>query len=241
MPTNAQLTITLLRLGEARKAPLPPPLSSSEPAANDVKPLDDEHIDNLPTDDTAEIADAMHPHTPPASSDDEEKTPDEKKHHPGRKIISFFKGTTKTGVNTSLSADPLKAKMGNKKAQNRLGAVPPSKAPAPEGGPVTFPARHGGKRGVIELLPSGDLQFTFEKKNERLFSMPIGKIKELRKTGGLGWKSKLVVGWSLDRDVIDGIEIVDDAGQSWLLTAVHLRDELFNRLIAMGTQKWESW
>jgi len=25
------------------------------------------------------------------------------------------------------------------------------------------------------------------------------------------------------------------------LTAIYLRDELFNRLVAMGGQKWESW
>jgi hypothetical protein len=45
----------------------------------------------------------------------------------------------------------------------------------------------------------------------------------------------------MDRNVVDGIQIVDMQGKEWLLTAVEMRDELFNRLIAMGGQKWESW
>jgi hypothetical protein len=66
-------------------------------------------------------------------------------------------------------------------------------------------------------------------------------IRELKKVGGLGWKSKLVVGWSMGRNVVDGIRIVDTHGKEWLFTAVKMRDELFNRLVAMGGQKWESW
>ena len=225
-------------MGEARKAPLPPPLSSSGAPAHEVKPLDDEQVENLPSDDPDEIVDAARPHTPPETDEENDK---KAKHHKGKRLINFLKGATKTGVNTSLSTDPIKASVGSKKAQNRLGAVPPSCKPQPKSGPVEFPARSHGKRGVIELLPSGDVRFRFEKKGGILFEMPIGAIRELKKTGGLGWKGKMVVGWSLDRDVLDGIEIVDLEGKRWLLTAVHLRDELFNRLVAMGQQKWQSW
>jgi hypothetical protein len=59
--------------------------------------------------------------------------------------------------------------------------------------------------------------------------------------GGLGWKSKLVVGWATDRDIADGLVIIDEKGNTWRLTALALRDELFNRLIAIGHQMWESW
>lgn len=55
----------------------------------------------------------------------------------------------------------------------------------------------------------------------------------LKKIGGLGWKSKLVVGWALDREVADGLEIVDKKDNHYIVTAMVLRDELFNRLIAM--------
>ena len=50
-----------------------------------------------------------------------------------------------------------------------------------------------------------------------------------------------MVGWATDRNVADGLEIIDKNGTSWKLTAIGLREELFNRLIAMGGQKWESW
>ena len=74
-----------------------------------------------------------------------------------------------------------------------------------------------------------------------VFSVAIGDIKEIKKIGGLGWKAKLVVGWAMDREIADGIEITDREGGKWTLTAIYLRDELFNRLVAMGGQKWESW
>jgi len=54
-------------------------------------------------------------------------------------------------------------------------------------------------------------------------------------------KAKLVVGWALSREIADSLEILDKQGNRWVLTAMVLRDELFNRLIAMGGQKWEAW
>lgn len=59
--------------------------------------------------------------------------------------------------------------------------------------------------------------------------------------GGLGWKTKLVVGWATSREIADGIIIIDKRGNSRHLTAIGLREELFNRLIAMGNQVWEAW
>jgi hypothetical protein len=74
-----------------------------------------------------------------------------------------------------------------------------------------------------------------------VWSVPVAEITELRKIGGLGWKAKLVVGWALDREIADGIEILDKQGNSYILTAMVLRDELFNRLAAIDGQKWEAW
>lgn len=68
--------------------------------------------------------------------------------------------------------------------------------------------------------------------------LPFNRLKKL---GGLGWKAKLVVGWALDRELADGVEIVDKNDNHYIVTAMVLRDELFNRLIAMGGQKWEAW
>lgn len=73
-----------------------------------------------------------------------------------------------------------------------------------------------------------------------MWSIAIADIAELKKVGGLGWKAKLVVGWALEREVADGMEILDRQGNQYAITAMLLRDELFNRLVAMGGQKWEA-
>lgn len=65
--------------------------------------------------------------------------------------------------------------------------------------------------------------------------------KELKKVGGFGWKTRLIVGWATNREIADGILIVDKDGNEKLLTAIALREELFNRLVAMGNQMWEAW
>lgn len=51
----------------------------------------------------------------------------------------------------------------------------------------------------------------------------------------------MVVGWATDREIADGILIADKYGSQKQLTAIALRDELFNRLIAMSHNMWESW
>jgi hypothetical protein len=66
-------------------------------------------------------------------------------------------------------------------------------------------------------------------------------MQEIKKVGGLGWKTKLVVGWATDREIADGLLIVDKGGNQKQLTAIALREELFNRLIALGKQMWEAW
>jgi hypothetical protein len=66
-------------------------------------------------------------------------------------------------------------------------------------------------------------------------------MQEIKKVGGLGWKTKLVVGWATDREIADGLLIVDKDGNQKQLTAIALREELFNRLIALGKQMWEAW
>ena len=47
------------------------------------------------------------------------------------------------------------------------------------------------------------------------------------------------MGWATGRDVVDGLEVVDRFGVRRVVTAVKGRDELFNRLVAMGGKCWE--
>jgi hypothetical protein len=57
----------------------------------------------------------------------------------------------------------------------------------------------------------------------------------------LGWKSKIIVSWATDKEIADGIIIRDKEGREYHITAIALRDPLFNRLIAVGEQMWASW
>lgn len=67
------------------------------------------------------------------------------------------------------------------------------------------------------------------------FSIQIDDIAELKKLGGLGWKSKLIVGGVLGMEVIDALSVVTRDGQTTTITALPRRDELFNRLIALSS------
>ncbi|KAI4734174.1 hypothetical protein E4T50_15280 [Aureobasidium sp. EXF-12298] len=263
VPTNAQLTITLLRIGEANKAPLPPPPHSKEPPPDVPAEITDEHLRatgaDWPLNATQEELDAAMAHDPTTAHEtagaDIDHSKDSKHGKKGHKLVSFFKGTIKGTVETALGADKLKAKAGSEPSKQRLGAIPKSKDYNVDG-PVDFACRFHGKRGhtIISTrtaIPS--VSFTLDKKVAELGSLgreeelhpvwtvPIADIKELKKVGGLGWKAKLVVGWALDREVADGMEIVSKTGEVFTITAMALRDELFNRLVAMGGQKWEAW
>ncbi|KAF2745103.1 hypothetical protein M011DRAFT_447932 [Sporormia fimetaria CBS 119925] len=265
VPTNAQLTITLLRIGEANKAPLPPPPHTNTPPPERPADVNEDELraagGGPPLNATdAELNEAMS-HDPLAkqdtisSSDSDIAASKEKKHgKAGSKFLSFFKGTVKGGVETTLETDKLKAKVGNHHARNRLGAVPPKNADLTSG-PVEFKCRFDGKKGHVYIATKATIpcvafstDSTIEKigTKERedlhpVWSIPVAEISELKKVGGFGWKAKMVVGWAMDREVADGLEILERSGRRTRVMAVPLRDELFNRLVAMGGQKWESW
>ncbi|KAH9871818.1 hypothetical protein J1614_006075, partial [Plenodomus biglobosus] len=262
VPTNAQLAITLLRVGEANKAPLPPPPHVAN--APPEKPIEiSEHElratgADWPLNATQEELDEAMAHDPNVAhetgGEDIDQAKDTKHGKKGSKILNFFRGTVKGGVETTLTADKVKAKTGSTHAKNRLGAVPP-KGVDLTSGPVEFICRHDGKKGHAYITTKATIPciaFSTDKTIEKigsvdredlhpLWSIPIGDISELRKVGGFGWKAKLVVGWAMGREVADGLVITTRAGDNVRLTAMPLRDELFNRLVAMGGQKWECW
>lgn len=263
VPTNAQLTITLLRIGEANKAPLPPPPHIDHPPPE--KPVDVSEQElratgaDWPLNATqAELDEAM-AHDPltahETGGEDIDKAKDS--NHGGKKgnkIVNFFRGTVKGGVQTTIGADKVKAAAGSQHAKNRLGAVP-SKNADMTSGPVEFKSRYDGKKGHLYITTKATIPciaFSTDSTIEKIgsvnredlhpiWSIPVGEIKEIRKVGGYGWKAKLVVGWAMGREVADGIVITDRKGVETRLTAMPLRDELFNRLVAMGGQKWECW
>ncbi|KAI9689787.1 MAG: hypothetical protein M1822_009669 [Bathelium mastoideum] len=256
VPTNAQLTLTLLRIGEANKSPLPPPPRSQEAPPDEPAHVDNEQLQAIGAS-PEDIEQAIQPdpevahETGGADIDQSKETGHGKR---GSKILGFFKGTTKASVETALGADKVRAKVGSQPAKNRLGAIPNPKD-NPLSGPIDFKCRYKGKKGWAYISTRATIpcvSFTVDHSVEKIgtqdredlhpvWSVPVADIKELKKMGGFGWKAKLVVGWALDREIADGLDIVDRKGQTWTLTALPLRDELFNRLVAIGGQKWESW
>jgi hypothetical protein len=260
VPTNAQLTLTLLRIGEANKAPLPPPPSAQEPPPDKPAEITDAELRATgaepPLNATdAELAVAM-AHDPTTAHETAGADIDAAKgsthHRKGSKVLGLIKHAVKGTVKGAIASDAARAKAGSRPAKDRLGVVPPPHAERLTG-PVDFKARYDGKKGRIYIttkstIPavgfSTDTTTDTNEKEEELhprWSVAIGDIKELKKIGGYGWKAKLVVGWSLGREVNDGLEITDRQGNVKRITALPLRDELFNRLIAIGGQKWEAW
>lgn len=261
VPTNAQLTLTLLRIGEGNKAPLPPPPRSDEaPPDRPVKVQDELSASggDLPlnaTDEDIQAAVEKDPNIPHESAGGDIDAAKQKSH--GKKashVLTAIKTSIKGSIETALGADHVKAKAGSKISKQRLGVIPRKTALS---GPVDFKCRFKGKRGHAYIstqatIPcvsfSLDKVVSDENKTEEelnslkpIWSVAVADIQELKKIGGLGWKAKLVVGWALDREIADGIQIQDRQGNQFTLTAMTLRDELFNRLIAMGGQKWECW
>ncbi|KAI9814532.1 MAG: hypothetical protein M1832_005712 [Thelocarpon impressellum] len=119
VPTNAQLTLTLLRIGEANKASLPPPPQTAQPPFSKPPKLDG---DDVPIDVThEEVQDAIHPDADTAHEIDKTKAKEPaKKGRAGARILGFFKRTTKVGVEATLGTDRLKAAAGSSHAKNRL-------------------------------------------------------------------------------------------------------------------------
>ena len=252
VPTNAQLTITLLRIGEANKAPLPPPPRSDEAPPDEPADLDHDELTNTLDATHEELRDAVTADDTAESTGTDASSETAKKRH-GSRVLGFLKGTTKAGVETKLGTDRARAAIGSNKAKGHIGVVPKAKDQI-HSGPVDFQARYKGKKGWVYISTSATVPCvsfsrtqsdgTGEQNTKELdpvFSIPVNEITELKKLGGLGWKSKLIVGWALDRTVVDGLEIVDKKGNIERLTAITLREELFNRLASMGPQKWESF
>ncbi|KAN0060926.1 hypothetical protein ACQY0O_006660 [Thecaphora frezii] len=269
VPTNAQLTVTLLRIGEANKAPLPPPPPSTvAPPPNALHGSDMAEHPDLPPEYSEQLVEEHASLVTSRSGEDESATTGEKKKP--SKILSILKGTAKAGVESALGVNRVKATAGSLSAKSRLGVVRGEKEArqAAEDGPVAFQARYRGKRGHVFISTTAtspclsfqrdgvipnpvraaaaaavtsnprDTARKLVSMQSAEFSIAIEDVKEVRKVGGLGWKGKLIVGWALESEVADGLEIVDGRGKVYRITAMGRRDEVFNRLISIGSQKW---
>ena len=158
VPTNAQLTITLLRIGEANKAPLPPPPHTGEAPPERPAEITDSELRatgaDWPLNATQEELDAAMTHEPHVAHEtggqDIDAAKDHKHGKKGSRILNFFKGTTKGAVNTAISADTVKAKAGSKHAKQRLGVVAKQNETFTSG-PVDFKCRYNGRKGHVYI------------------------------------------------------------------------------------------
>lgn len=244
VPTNAQLTLTLLRIGEAKNSPLPPPPRQNDPPpeSGPTTPIPEEEVPM--ESDNAKVQEAINP-DPVDKEIEEEKN---KPAHPRReKIIGFFKGFTRAGVQTNLGTDQVRAAAGSKHAKHRLGVLPKKKEDIHTA--CEFKCRYDGKRGYAVLTTSATvpcISFSSHRNKDGLqemkpvFSVPLNEIRGLKKVGGFGWKAKMVVGWAMEREVADSLEIFTKSGETYKLTAMPGRDELFNRLISSHGHIWET-
>ena len=275
VPTDAQLTITLLRIGEANRAPLPPPPSTTEAPPNQAKHVDKQALTDAGLDAShSEIEDAITVDRPSSSEgnptgsahpEDAGAAPSTKKKGFGAKVMGAFKGTTKASVETKLTADVARAALGSGHAKEKLDILPSKDEvnKKPIEGPIEFKGRYNGKKGAVYVdssvspatraghpespcvyfstdLDGNEIVESIKPKHIQ-WSVPIRDIAELKKVGGLGWKGRLIVGWATDREIKDSISIIDKAGHEYKSTALAERDELFNRLVAMGQQVWEAY
>lgn len=265
VPTNAQLTVTLLRIGEANRAPLPPPPRSHRPPPDEPADLDKDDLTANGLDATnSEIEEVITVDEPStAETEQTEQGTPKKKSGFGAKVMSTLKHGTAGAVETKLATDSARATLGSHHAKEKLGVLPSKQEQKrqPVEGPVEFKARYNGRKGAVYIDssisgPSGKrpaspcVYFTRHlDQNEIVESMPsdpewavaIADIAEVKKIGGLGWKGKIVVGWATSREVKDGLELVARDGSVYRAMAIKERDELFNRVISMGQQVWESY
>ena len=180
---------------------MPPPPQTEAAPPEHAKPHEGDELQLNAS--QAEIDAATHPEpigTLPGGDTQKKEHPVKHKH--GKHILGFFKATTKTTIEASLSTDRLKAKAGSEHAKNRLGVLPNRSEQDPSG-PVDFKARFRGKKGSLYLYtntPTPVITYVYEDQVKKdnaqpVFTLPVNDIQELRKIGGLGWKVKLIVGW----------------------------------------------
>lgn len=256
VPTNAQLTLTLLRIGEINSSPLPPPPGYRDNEREwpikrkKSKALisDQKNDQDLPLELQRQYSSETPPDTKP------------KKRKFVFRVLKFVRRTIATAIKGHIAFDRAIAIAGSSHTKNLLGMLQNTQWKSSAFfGPLKFDAKFERKRGAAVIDSSkeppilyfttyqsaglDDLRIESRKKGSVLFQVPVTDIKELKKTEGLGWKGKLIVELTAgSKESADGLIVVSgtEPTQSFHLTGMRTRNQLFNRLIAMDAQFWES-
>ncbi|KAH8174991.1 hypothetical protein LIA77_06410 [Sarocladium implicatum] len=262
VPNDLQLAITLLRLGEASRAPLPPPVSTHEVPSDEGIELDETVLGGslgdeplgLSRDELQPIANHNEDMANEAGGADNEMKQAAGSNPKREKIFGILKDGARGAVKVVVAADKLRGKAGAPHSKLRAGVLPSSRDQVRKLGPVEFSARYDGKKGYVYVDSMADEPFVSfnrrsvdatggegEEKDElSLWSVKIEDIARLKRHSGYGMKTKLGTGWAVNGGVQDGLRIGDGDGNEWVVTAVPHRDALFNRLCAISkSAKWE--
>ncbi|KAJ5256735.1 hypothetical protein N7478_012839 [Penicillium angulare] len=253
VPTNAQLTLALLRIGEINSEPLPPP---PVPGDNDrAWPISRKKSQPEGSTDLIKNGSSHELQTPNSAGSLPEARP---KRRTMFKFLRFIRNTVATAIKGHIALDRAMAIAGSAHTKNLIGMLQKRQFSATPFGPLKFDAKFERKRGAVVIDTSKeppvlyfttyqsagleDLRIESRKKGSVLFQIPVTDIKELKKTEGLGWKRKLIVELTAgSKDAADGLVVSgDELEQSYHLTGMRSRNQLFNRLIAIDAQFWES-
>lgn len=267
VPTNAQLTLTLLRIGEMNSSPLPPPPGSSniEPSwpisrkkSNNLitNGTNGTNSDNNSVNDTNQDSPTAVQKQPSADS---LEPPKPSKRRWLTKLFKIFRRTISTAIKSHIALDRAMAIAGSAHTQHLLGMLQRKGFITAPMGPLKFEAKFERKRGTVVIDSSkeppllyfttqnsgalDDLRIENQKDSKVLFQIPVTEIRELKKTEGLGWKGKLIVELTVkSKEVADGLVVCGrEVGQCYHLTGMKGRNQLFNRLVAIDAQFWESY
>ncbi|EAW12397.1 uncharacterized protein ACLA_063660 [Aspergillus clavatus NRRL 1] len=252
VPTNAQLTLTLLRIGEINSSPLPPPPSSEDVSSS----LIGRKAQSLIT-----LAENKLDAIPVASLDvtsDNPTPPSRPKRRWLLKVLKFVRRTIATAIKSHVAFDRAMRIANSAHTRNLIEMLQKKVWVAAPSGPLKFEAKFQRKRGTavidssqeppvlyfttVQASAIDDLKLEHQKKSAVLFQIPVSEIHELKKTEGLGWKGKLIVELTAgSKEAADGLVISGgESEESYHLTGMRARNQLFNRLIAIDAQFWES-
>ena len=155
MPTNAQLTLTLLRIGERNRSPLPPPPGNNDPLPMDAHPTAGEGLDELLHVSPEEVNAAIQPTAQAKEEADGDLRERTKSKRPGR-VMAGLKYMARGLVHTVRGADRVGARTKiSQSARYRAGVVRTGPLRAKCSGPVRFPARMDGRRGYVVVYYEG--------------------------------------------------------------------------------------
>ncbi|KAL7421556.1 hypothetical protein Q5752_003325 [Cryptotrichosporon argae] len=248
VPTDAQLTLHLLRVGEALGTPLPrPPPAPLEGTPKEA--IKDTTPATITADDHAEVEEAAEEG---GVAEKATKAKVKTKSH----ILGAFKAVGKkmAGFHGDVAVDGARKKIGTKVDkvlfQNRI---------KDDGSRDEFPAKYDGTSGHIILDAANEatrvprIAFVPLSGKDAAFQFAVDDIVELKKAHVS--MPRMALGWASGADVeglgltirakplaqqaaeAAGAEKVD--GTTVHLTRVGRREDLFVRLVSMGRQRWE--